>query len=151
MARHWRMLPVPGFSDCSWAESDVDRGRSEATRNALECANLLLEGYFRALYIPLGGSKARMESSVAKKTPSKSMKFYIFMFNDKPPCMLFCFGIVERRCNHTARGGRGFFFFHIFFLSLCSRAFFIVHIFFLNLFFDFFLFLRFLLPLPLIF
>ena len=46
MARHWRMLPVPDFSDCSWVECDVDRGRPMATRNVLERANLLLEGYF---------------------------------------------------------------------------------------------------------
>ena len=121
------MLRVPGFSNCSWAECDVDKGRPEATRNTLECANLLLDGYFRALYVPLGGSKTRMESSIAKNTPSKSMKFYISMFSDKPPCMPLCFGIVERRCNHIAKGGQGFFFFHIFFLSL---------------FFDFFFFLR---------
>ena len=106
-----------------------------ATRNALERANFLLEGYFRALYVPLGGSKTRMESSTAKNTPSKSMKFYISMFSDKPPCMPLCFDIVERRCNHIARGGRGFFFFHIFFLSL---------------FFNFFLFLRLFLPLSLL-
>ena len=49
MARHWRMLPVPGFSDCSWVKCDVDRGRSEATRKALERANFLLEGYFQKL------------------------------------------------------------------------------------------------------
>ena len=103
----------------------------------LERANLLLEGYFRVLYVPLGGSKTRMENII-----SKSMKFYIFMFSDKP----LCFGIVERHCNHTARGNRGFFFFHIFFLSLCSRGFF--YIFFLSLFFDFFLFLSLLFPLP---
>ena len=60
-----------------------------ATRNVLECAILHLEGYFRALYIPLGGSKTRMEN-----TPSKSMKFYISMFSDKPPCMPLCFGTV---------------------------------------------------------
>ena len=47
MARRCRMLQVLGFFDCSWVECDVDRGRPEATRNALECANLLLEGYFR--------------------------------------------------------------------------------------------------------
>ena len=29
--------------------------------NALERANLLLEGYFQALYVPLGGSKTLME------------------------------------------------------------------------------------------
>ena len=89
-----------------------------ATRKPLERANLTLEGYFRALYVPLGGSETQMESSASKNTPSKSMKFYISMFNDKPPCMPLFFGIVERRCNHSARGGRGFFFFHIFFLSL---------------------------------
>ena len=121
MARRCRMLPVPGFSDCSWAEGDVDKGRPMATRNKMEHANLLLEGYFRALYIPLGGSKTLMESSTAKNTPSKSMNFYISMFSDKPPCMSLCFGIVERRCNHTAKGGWEFFFFHIFFLSFCSR------------------------------
>ena len=137
MARHWRMLPVPGFFDCSWAECDVDRGWPVATRNVLE------EGYFQALYVPLGGSKTQI-----KNITSKSIKFYISMFNDKPPCMPLCFGIVERRCNHTARGGRGFFFFQIFFLSLYSRGFF--YIFFLSLFFDFFLFLSLLLPLPLL-
>ena len=89
MARYWRMLLVPGFFDCSWAECDVDRGRLVATRKVLECANLLLEGYFRALYVPLGGSKTRMESIA-----SKSMKFYISMLSDKPPCMPLCFGIV---------------------------------------------------------
>ena len=89
MARHWRMLPVPGFFDCSWAECDVDRGRLVATRKVLECANLLLEGNFRALYVPLGGSKTRME-----RITSKSMKFYISMFNDKPPCMPICFDIA---------------------------------------------------------
>ena len=46
MARHWRMLLVPGFSDCSWAERDVDRGRPVTTRNVLERANLPLEWYF---------------------------------------------------------------------------------------------------------
>ena len=55
MARHWRMLLVSGFSDCSWGECDVDRGRTVTTRNVLERVNLPLEGYFRALYVPLGG------------------------------------------------------------------------------------------------
>ena len=63
MARHWRMLPIPGFSDCFWAECDVDIGQSVATRNVLESANLHLEGYFRALYVPLGGSKTWMENA----------------------------------------------------------------------------------------
>ena len=57
MAGHWRMLPAPGFSDCSWAECDVHRGRPMSTRNVLKRDNLHLEGYFRALYVPLGGSK----------------------------------------------------------------------------------------------
>ena len=55
MAGHWRMLLVPGFSDCSWAECDVDRGRSVIKRNIPEFANLPLEGYFLALYVLLGG------------------------------------------------------------------------------------------------
>ena len=53
MARRYRALLVLCFSDCSWAGCDVDKGRPEATRNALELANLLFEGYFRALYAPL--------------------------------------------------------------------------------------------------
>ena len=53
MARRCRALPVPCFSDYSWAECDIDRGQSEATRNALEYTNLLLEVYFQALYAPL--------------------------------------------------------------------------------------------------
>ena len=59
------------------------------TRNVLECANLPLEGYFRALYVPLGGSRTRMENA-----PFKSIKLYISMFNDRPPCMPICFGTV---------------------------------------------------------
>ena len=74
MTRRCWMLPVPSFFDCSWAKCDVDRGRSTTTRNVLERANFLLEGYFRALYVPLGGAKTQM-------------KFYISMFSDKPPCM----------------------------------------------------------------
>ena len=88
-----------------------------ATRNVLEHANLLLERYFLALYVPLGGLKTRMEN-----TTSKSMKFYISMLSDKPPCMPPLLGIDEWCCNHIAKGGRGFFFFHIFFLSLYSRG-----------------------------
>ena len=85
MARHWRMLLVPDSSKC-----DVDRDRPVTTRNVLEHANLPLEGYFRALYAPLGGSRTRMEN-----TASKSMKLYISMSRDKPPCMPLCFGTVE--------------------------------------------------------
>ena len=83
------MLLLQGFSDCSWAKCDVDRGWLVATRNVLERANLRLDGYFRALYVPLGGSKTRMENA-----PSKSIKFYISMFNDKLPCMPLCFGTI---------------------------------------------------------
>ena len=48
------MLLVPGFSDCSRAEYDVDKGRLVAIRNVLECANLRLEGVFLSLICPLG-------------------------------------------------------------------------------------------------
>ena len=58
-----------------------------ATRKVLEHVNLCFEGYFRVLYVPLGGLKTRMENA-----PSKSMKFYISMFSYKPPCMPLCFG-----------------------------------------------------------
>ena len=53
MTRICWALSVPCFSDCSLAKCDVDRGWPEATRNVLERANLLLEGYLRALYAPL--------------------------------------------------------------------------------------------------
>ena len=79
MARHWRMLLLPSFSDYSWAECDVDRDRSLATGNVLECSNLSLERYFQTLYVPLGGSKTRIENA-----PSKSIKFHVSMFSDKP-------------------------------------------------------------------
>ena len=58
-------------------------------RNVLEHANLPLEGYFRVLYVPLGGLRTRMENA-----PFKSMKFCISMLRDKPPCMPLCFGTV---------------------------------------------------------
>ena len=106
------MLLVPGFSDCSWVECDVDRGRPVIKRNVLELANLPLEGYFRVLYVPLGGSRTRKESASLKST-----KLCVSMFSDKPPCMPLCFGTVD----YTARGGRGFFLF----LSLCSINFFL--------------------------
>ena len=112
MAGYWWMLPVPGFSDYSWAEHDIDRGRPVIKRNVLELANLPLEGYFRALYVPLGGSRTRRE-----KASLKSTKLYISMFSDKPPCMPLCFGTVD----YTTRGGRGFFLF----LSLYSNNFFL--------------------------
>ena len=53
MARCCQALLVSCFFDCSWVKCDVGRGRSEATRNVLERANFLLEGYFLALYAPL--------------------------------------------------------------------------------------------------
>ena len=112
MAGHWRMLLVSGFSNCSWAERDVDRGRLVIKRNILELANLPLEGYFRALYVRLGGSRTRREKAFLKST-----KLYVSMFSDKPPCMSLCFGTVD----YTARGSRGFFLF----LSLYSSSFFL--------------------------
>ena len=59
-------------------------------RNVLEHANLPLEGYFQALYVPLGSSRTWMENASLK-----SMKLYFSMFSDKPPCMPLCFGTVE--------------------------------------------------------
>ena len=136
MARRYRMLPISGFSNCSWAERDVDRGRPMVTRNELERANLIFEGYFQALYVPLGGEETQME-------------FYISMFSDKPPCMPLCFGIGV--VIILLEAAEFFFpFFHIFFLSLCSRGFLFFYIFSLSLFFNFFFFLRSLLPLPLL-
>ena len=101
MARHCRMLPVPGFSDCSWAICDVDMGRPEATRNVLERANLVM------------------------KSPHGWFENSNGILSDKPHCMPLRFGIIGRRCNHIARGGRGFLFLHIFFLSLLFLSFFL--------------------------
>ena len=112
MAGYWWMLLVSGFSDCSWAERDIDRVWSVIKRNVIELANLPLEGYFRALYVPLGGSRTWMENASLK-----SMKLCVSMFSDKPPCMPPCFGTVD----YTTRGGRVFFLF----LSLCSNSFFL--------------------------
>ena len=53
MARRCRMLPIPSFSDCSWAKCDVDKGRLEAIRNVLERTNLVLKsprGWFRYVF-----------------------------------------------------------------------------------------------------
>ena len=84
MARRCRALPVPCFSDYSWAECDIDRGQSEATRNALECANLLLEGYFRALYAPLYahcfGIVERRCNHIAKKKKKRDIHGRGFFF-----------------------------------------------------------------------
>ena len=77
MAGHWRMLLVLGFSNCSWAKRDVDKGWSVIKRNVLELANLPLEGYFRALY--LGGSRIWRE-----KASLTSTKLCVFMCSDKP-------------------------------------------------------------------
>ena len=52
MARHYRSLPVPSFSHCSWAICDIDRGQPTATRNALECANCLLRDIFEPYRSP---------------------------------------------------------------------------------------------------
>ena len=126
------MLPVPGISDCSYAECDVDKGRPEATRNVLEPANLVLKS-------PRGWFENSNGILYSQEHP---FPINISMFSDKPPCMPHRFGIVERRCNHIARRDQGFFFFHIFFLSLFFNSFL-----FLSLFFNFFLFLSLFLPL----
>ena len=82
MAGHWRMLLGLGFSDYSWVERDVDRGQPVIKRNDPELANLSMEGYFRALYAPLGGSRIwREKASLTSTKPCFSM------FRDKPPCM----------------------------------------------------------------
>ena len=112
-----------------------------ATRNLLERANLRLEGYFRALYIPLGGSKTQMENA-------PSMEVYISMFSDKPLYMPLCFGTVIIILPEPVGAFSSFFFL---FFSLCSSSFFL----FLNLygkgfFFSFFFLLSLLLPLPLL-
>ena len=112
MARHWRMLLISSFSDCSWVKCDVDRGRPVIKKNVLELANLPLEGYFQALHVPLGGSRTWKENASLK-----SMKLYDSMFSDKAPRMPLYFGTVD----HTTKGGRGFFLF----LSLCSSNFFL--------------------------
>ena len=123
----------------------------------LECANFLLEGYFRALYVPLGRSETWMESSIAKTTPSKSMKFYISMFNDKPPCMPLCFGIIEGTVIILPKAVGAFSFFISSFLAFVVGTFsFSISSFlasfstfssFLAFFFQFLLFLRLFLPL----
>ena len=66
MAKHWRTLLLPGFSDCFCAECDVGRGRPVTKKILLERTNLPLEGYSRALYVPLGGSRTRMEDASLK-------------------------------------------------------------------------------------
>ena len=78
-------------------------------RNVLELANLHMEGYFLALYAPLGGLQIWRE-----KASLTSTKLCFSMFRDKPPCTPLCFGTVD----YTARDGRGFFFF----LSLYSSS-----------------------------
>ena len=51
MARRCRALSIACFSDFSWANCDVDKGWSEATRNVLERANLLWRDIFEP-YMP---------------------------------------------------------------------------------------------------
>ena len=149
MAKHWRMLLVPGFSDCYWAECDVDRGRPVAIRNMLERANLHLEGYFRALYVLLGCSKIRMEND-----PSKSMKFYISIFSDKPPCMPIYFGIAVIILLEVVGAFSYFLAFAATsfssFLASAARAFSSAFFSCLAFFFHFLFFLRLFLPLPLL-
>ena len=136
MACRWRVLLVLSFFNRFWAERGVDRGRSVVKRNVSELANLPLEGYFRALYTPLGGWR--------DKAFPPSMKLYFSMFNDKPPWVVREFGgrkpSLHRRnsaspCSEISPlvcpsvlallivllGAAGAFFF---FLSLCNNSFF---------------------------
>ena len=78
---------VLSFSNYSWTERDVDRGRPTIKRNIPELANLSMEGYFRASYAPLGGSQIWRE-----KASSTSMKPCFSMFRDKPPWVVRDFG-----------------------------------------------------------
>ena len=54
MARHWWTMLVLSFSNFSWDERDVDKGRPTIKRNVSELANLPMEGYFSSLIYPLG-------------------------------------------------------------------------------------------------
>ena len=99
MAGHWRMLLGLGFSVCSWVEHDVDRGQPVIKRNVPELANLPMEGYFRALYAPLGGSRIWRE-----KASLTSTELCFSMFKDKPHCMPLYFGTVD----YIAKGGPAF-------------------------------------------
>ena len=121
MACRWRTLLVLCFFNRFWVERGVDRGRSVVKRNVSELANLPLEGYFRALYTPLGGwrdtafppsmklyfSMFNDKPPWRKKAFSTSTKLCFSMFRDNPPCMPLCFGTAD--C--TARGGWGVFLF----------------------------------------
>ena len=80
MAGHWRMLLGLGFSDYSWVECDVDKGWPTIERNVPELTNLLMVGYFRALYAPLGVSRILRD-----KASLTSMKLHFSMLRDKPP------------------------------------------------------------------
>ena len=80
MARRCRALPVPCFSDCFWAECDVDKGRPEATRNVLEHANFLLEGYFRAIYALRFGIVERRSNHIAKKKGYPWPRLFLFSY-----------------------------------------------------------------------
>ena len=131
MAKHWRMLLLSGFSDCSCAKCAVDRGRPVTKRNLLERTNLPLEGYFRALYVPLGGLRTRMKNAFLK-----SMKLCVSMFSNKPPCMPLCFDTSENILpkavgafsSFLASAATTFSFF-----SLCGNGFFFSFFFLLSL------------------
>ena len=158
MACRWRALLVLSFFNRFWAERGVDRGWSVVKRNVSELANLPLEGYFRALYTPLGGWR--------DKAFPPSMKLYFSMFNDKPPWVVQEFGgrkpSLHRRnsaspCSEISPlvcpsvlallivllGATEAFFF---FLSLCNNSFFFFFRLCSNDFFLSFFFLAFLFP-----
>ena len=46
MVGHWRVLLGLGFSNYSWVERDVNRGRLAIKGNVPKLANLPMEGYF---------------------------------------------------------------------------------------------------------
>ena len=79
MARRWRALPVPCFSDCSWVECDVDRGRSEAIRNVLICFWRHIFQPYIPLYMSLRfGIIERRCDHIAIKRAIRGFFFFFF-------------------------------------------------------------------------
>ena len=124
------MLLVLSFSDCSCTECDVNRGRPVIKRNILELTNLPLEGYFQALYAPLGGLRTRKENASLQST-----KLCISMFSDKPPLcpsalalLIVLLEAIEAFSSFLASEAAIFSFFR-----LCNSGFFFNFFFFLSL------------------
>ena len=97
MACRWRMMLVLSFSNYSWVERDVDRGRPTIKMKVSKLANLPMERYFRASYAPLGGSQIWRE-----KASSTSKKPCFSMFRDKPPWVVNEF--KGRKCHAPIPG-----------------------------------------------